>query len=93
MVTPQALNVRVGDPLRLEKLIVIALDAKGRVLERIPLAFMLEGPARLFDFEGFRTDGTEIVATGPGRATIWVEAALPTTAGQPLRVPIAVTVR
>ena len=92
-VTPRSLDVRAGDPLPLDQMQVFALDPNGRVVERAPLSFSLEGSDAIFDFEGYRTYGTEILTTGSGRATIWVESLLPTTSGKQLRVPITLIVR
>lgn len=92
-VTPRTLQIRVGEPLYLGYLQVFALDPNGQIVERIPLIFSLEGPDAIFDFEGYRSHSTDILTTGPGRATIWVESLLPTTSGERLREPIELTVR
>ena len=92
-VAPRAIELRTGEPLPLGQLQVFAFDPEGRVIARVPLAFSLEGPAALFDFDGYRTYGSDILATGAGRATIWVESLLPAPGGGQLRVPVTVTVR
>jgi hypothetical protein len=92
-VTPRVLELRAGDPLYFGHLQVFALDPSGQVVERIPLIFSLEGSDAIFDFDGYRTHGTEVLTTGPGQATIWVESMLPTTSGERLREPIELTVR
>jgi len=92
-VTPRVLELRAGDPLYFGHLQVFALDPSGQVVECIPLIFSLEGSDAIFDFEGYRTHGTEILTIGPGRATIWVESLLPTASGERLREPIELTVR
>ncbi len=92
-VTPRVLQIRAGEPLYLGYLQVFALDPSGQVVESIPLTFNLEGSDAIFDFEGYRTHSTEILTTGPGQATIWVESLLPTTSGERLREPIELTVR
>lgn len=92
-VSPRALELRPGDPLSIGELQVLALNPAGQVVERVPLSFSLEGPDGILDFEGFRTFGTDILATGPGQATIWVESLLPTSSGDRLREAIVVNVR
>jgi len=91
-VTPRVLQIRAGEPLYLGHLQVFALDPSGQVVESIPLTFNLEGSDAIFDFEGYRTHSTEILTTGPGQATIWVESLLPTTSGERLRESIELTV-
>jgi len=91
-VTPRAIRVRVGEPLGLGRLKVIARDSTGHVIERVPLSFAIEGPPGLVDFDGFRSYGGGILATGPGVARIWVASLLPTATGEYLREPVALIV-
>lgn len=91
-ISPRAWTVAVGDPLHLGRLQVVALDPGEQVVGRIPLSFSLQGPNSVLDFNGFRSDGTAILAVKPGEAMIWVESLLPTSSGEPLRGSVVLTV-
>ena len=87
-VSPTEISIQVGEELDLGQILVVAFSSRDRIVERVPLAFHLEGPQDLLDFEAFRASGNMIKALRSGTATIWIEALPPSRSGEVIRVPI-----
>lgn len=85
---PDALRVAVGDRVTFEDLVVVALDAHGRIVPNAPLALIFEGPAATLDFERFRSTGDGILAVAAGMASVAIEVLAPTVAVPPVRVTV-----
>ena len=92
VVSPAEISIPVGQALDLGQVRVTALDVRGRIVEEVPLAFPLEGPEDLLDFEGFRAEGRTITDAKSGMATIWVESLPPSRSGEVIRESIKLIV-
>ncbi len=91
-IMPHRISTRVGDAVHLDQIRVTAFDNHNRIVQRVPLSFIIEGPSDLLDFEAFITYGEKIKAVAPGSARIWVGSLLPTSSGGNVREQITLTV-
>lgn len=90
---PAAIHIMAGATFSLQHMQITAFGPDGNIEEHVPLSLLLEGPAKLLDFEDFITYGDEIRATGPGQAKIWITSLLPSSSGKYARKSILLVVR
>jgi len=86
------IRVEVGETFSLKQLRITAFGPNGKIQERVPLSFDLQGPAEMLDFEDFIVYGDEIRAAQSGQAKIWITSIVPSSSGENVRQSISIVV-